>query len=229
MLQRLLIVAVFLISSSPSIASMIIDRAIVVYEPGQPSRQDVQISNPDKEPLFVKVTIFEVQNPGTEQEKRVEVKNPKDIPFLVTPNKLVVPPNGNKLVRLVNLAKGGDTDRIYRINLTPVVGEVESTEMALKVVVGYQLLVMVQPEHPNATLEVTRKGRMINFKNVGNTNVLVRNGKQCPAGDSNEVDCREINGTRIYAGNSWTSELPFDQPVNFSLTIGSKNKKVSYP
>ena len=65
-------------------------------------------------PLYVEVVLYEVKNPGEENEERIVVTNPKEAGFLVTPNRLVIPPGSRKLVRFVNM-KPLDKERIFRI------------------------------------------------------------------------------------------------------------------
>lgn len=209
-------------------ATMIVNTSIVIFEPGKPNRQDVEIYNPDKEPLYVQVEVLQVMNPGSENEQRKRVFNPKESGFLVTPNKLVIAPGARKTVRLVNLQPLGDRERIFRVNLKPVVGEVEAEQTGIKIIVGYQLLVMMQPQQPDLLVLSERKGKSLVLKNVGNTNVMYRLGKQC-LDENKESTCTEISGKRLYPGQTWKLDLPLDQAVEFMTQVGSENKAVAYP
>lgn len=231
-ITRLLCFLTLVLSAFVADAAMLLDRAIVHYGPGSANRQDVEIRNPDGEPLYIKVEIIEVLNPGSPEEERRTVTNPKEAKFLVTPSKLVIPPGGRKSVRLLNLGKGNTEDRVFRVNLTPVTPELESDQMAIKVVVGYQLLVLIQPNDPKPDLKVTREGKKLKIHNAGNTNVLMRNGSQCPAARPPQVTgkegCVELPSNRLYAGNHWEVDLPYDTPVDFFLAVGTSNQKVVY-
>lgn len=210
-------------------AGMAVDRAIVTFKPGDTPRQDVLVMNAGKEPLYVQVEVLEVQNPGTEAEKRVAVKNPEEIGLLATPLRLRVEPGGKRPLRLVNLKPKSAQERVYRVNLSPVVGKIaaegDANAMAVKVVVGYQLLVLVSPAEPQELLEVRREGRLAVLRNAGNTNILLFSGQQCPTAEAEEASCRTLPDRRLYPGNEWRLELPFDQPFDYQLTVLERNQK----
>lgn len=213
----------------PAQAGMLVDRAIVVFKPGDPPRQDVLVMNSGKEPLYVQVEVMEVQNPGTPQEKRVVVTDPEKISLLATPRRFVVEPDGRRSLRIVNQQPKADAERVYRINLTPAVGKLDADDdanaMAVKVVVGYQLLVLASPANPVEGLEVKRSGRSALFRNTGTTNILLFSGQQCPKAEAPEADCKTLPDHRLYPGNEWTLELPFDQPFDYQMTIQERNQK----
>lgn len=213
----------------PVQASMVVDRAIVAFKPGDPPRQDVIVMNTGKEPLYVQVEVLEVQNPGTPGEKRVVVTDPEKITLLATPRRFVVEPQGRRPLRIVNQQPKADAERVYRVNLTPAVGKLDADKdanaMAVKVVVGYQLLVLAAPAEAVEGLEVKRTGRSAVLRNTGNTNILLFAGQQCPADDAPEADCRNLPDYRLYPGNTWTQELPFDRPFDYQMTILEKNQK----
>jgi len=216
-----------LILSSLSCASMNIDKAIVVFKSDASPREDIEISNVGDETLYIQVEVFEVTDPGTENEQRIKVTNPDDIGLLVTPNKIIIPPHGHKLVRLVNLKPAVVNDRIYRIKFTPIVGPLKASSTGVKIIVAYGVLVIVQPGEPDPQLEVIRTDTQLWVKNNGNTNALFQDGTQCPE-DENEA-CQTLKSKRVYAGNEWVTELPSNQAVNYYVTIGDRTKKKTYP
>lgn len=233
MTARLLTAAALLLASLPALAAMSVDRAILAFKPGDPNRQDVTVFNPDDEPLYVKVEVLEVINPGTPDEKREPVTDPEKIQLLATPNKLMVEPGGRKVVRLVNLAKSRDTEAVYRVNLTPVAGKVIATgdtsnAVALKILVGYQLLVLVSPDKPQEGLQVVRKGTRATLRNTGNTNILFFGGYQCPDALSAPEQCTPLPDLRLYPGNTRELELPFDRPFDYQTTVLERSQKRSF-
>ncbi|MFZ5724459.1 MAG: molecular chaperone [Pseudomonadota bacterium] len=209
-------------------AAMYVDRSQLTFKPGQAGRQDLTITNPDNETLYVKVEVSEILGAGTENEERRVAKAADDIRLLATPNKLVIPPGQQKTVRLVNLAGHGDSERVYRVNVTPVVGKLDVPDgqgLQVKVVVAYDLLVLVAPAKPTPSLLAERNGNSISFRNTGNTNIYLYNGQQCPAADAPATECRNVNGKRLYPGNEWITTLPFDRPVDFFLDILDTHEK----
>ncbi len=202
-------------------ADMSLDRSILTFDADGSPRQDVEITNTGSENLYLETEILRVSEPGTDAETRERVLDPDAIDLLVTPARLIVPPGARRLLRIVNLGEPADVDRIYRINVRPVVGELEADTTAVKVVIAYQLLVILRPPDPQPNLVWERNGRQITFTNEGNSNVLLFNGAQCPPDGG---DCIELNrAQRLYAGNSWTFDLPLDAAVEFTTGIGQRN------
>lgn len=221
---RLALITVFALLPFSLQAAMVIDRAVITFSAGDSPRQDVLISNPDEDPLFIDVEVLTVTHPGTGVEERTVVKDPESIGLIATPRRLMIPPGGQRVVRLVNLNGHGDKERVYRVNLNPVSGPVESEQMGVRVMVGYQLLVFVEPRQVNVKLEGEREGRELSLFNAGNVNVRVHHGEQCPP-EPTTGECREINGKRLYPGNSLVLELPWDAPVSFSISAADKSRK----
>ena len=93
-----------------------------------------------------------------------------------------------------------------------MVGEIVARQSGLKLVVGYDVLVIARPQNARPLLEVSRDGTAVEFRNVGNTNALLFNGRQC---DEAETDCAELPSKRIYAGNTWQLQLPASGQARF--------------
>ena len=204
-LKRPLALATALALSTQAVASMSLDRVIVYFKPNELPRQDVVVTNPDSENLYLQTEVYHVINPGTEQEERIRVTDPDKIKLLATPGKAIIPPNSRKTVRLVSLETPQDKELVYRVTFRPVVGELEAQQTAIKLLVAYQALVFVRPQNPEYKVSATvSKGKMT-FTNSGNMNVVLRNGKYC----TSEENCTDLSdGTRIYAGGSWEMTLP---------------------
>lgn len=204
--------------SAHAAASMSLSRAVVVFQPGEPQRQDIIVRNPDAEPLYIRIEAAEIVNPGKPDQQRKVAREAEDIDLLVTPNRLVLQPGQEKAVRLVSMKPPGDTERIYRVQLTPVVGKIETeAKMAIKVVVAYDTLVVVEPEKPKPSLLARREGKRLTLSNNGNVYALVSNGRQCPVEGAAEDQCVPLQGTRIYPGVEWSIDLPYDQPVVYDI------------
>ncbi|MFK7815440.1 MAG: hypothetical protein AB8B92_03810 [Gammaproteobacteria bacterium] len=219
----------FALPFSPLSANMVLSEAIIHFEPGKPLRKDIEVENPSSENLYIEITPAVVEQPGTESEQRVSIIDPRESGLLVTPNKLVVPPGGRKLVRLVSLKPLGEKERVYRVTFKPVIGDLEAEQIGVKILVGYEVLVLMQPAAPEPNLIATRSKTSLSFENKGNTNILLREGKQCPEGASNDSeDCKRLNGKRLYPGNSWSVDLPFNKAVDYQMSIGTKNSVKTY-
>ena len=205
-------------------ANMVLSEAIIHFEPGKPLRKDIEVSNPSSENLYVHIEPKIVLDPGTENESRESISDPRESGLLVTPNKIVVPPGGRKLVRLISLKPLGEKERVYRVTFKPVVGDLESEQIGIKILIGYEVLVLMQPASPEPNLVAQRTGKTMSFTNKGNTNVLLREGTQCPSNKtSNPDECESLRGKRLYPGNQYKVDLPYNRPVEYQMSIGTKN------
>ncbi|RUM93513.1 MAG: hypothetical protein DSZ28_08085 [Thiothrix sp.] len=229
-LKLLLGLTCLLILSPPaSLAEMILNNSIIHFEPGQPNRQDIVVENSANEPLYLKVTPYSIFNPGTEEQSREKVVNPKKSGLLVSPNKLVVPPKGRKLIRFLNLNPRRNQEGVYRVAVEPVAGKLIAKKAGLKILIGYEVLVLAQPTNPNPKLIATREGQNLKLSNKGSTNIHLLQGKQCPPQSTHAEDCKSLRNGRLYPGNEWTISLPYDAPVEYQIATGTQNSLRSIP
>jgi P pilus assembly chaperone PapD len=210
----------------PLQAQMVLSTIVIDFEPGKPPRKDIEIRNTGDEPLYVNVTPFRVLDPGGPEERREEMENPREFGLLVTPRKMVVPPGARKLVRFVITQPPGEMDRIYRVRIAPVAGPVVAEQTAIKVLVGYETLVIVRPLTLNPKLVAQRKGNTLTVSNEGNTNVLLGEGKNC---DATGKTCKTLSGKRLYPGKNWSIRLSYPTSVDYYQTIGSENTIIRLP
>jgi len=205
-------------------ADIYVDRAIVRFAADEEPRKDIKVINNGDDIGYVDIEIFEVRDPGTEKETRIKVTDPEDLKLLVSPSKLAIPANSEKLVRIVNLAPGQNSEKIYRINITPVLPPLQDDEgSTVRVVVAYQLLVIIDPTQPQEDLEIRREENQLFVQNNGNTNVLISNGKQCAIQAESESknikeNCFNIPSHRVYPGNLWQVEIEKELPAILTLT-----------
>lgn len=213
---RLLIPFLLLTHALTGHASMVLDRSILTFSADGPPRQDVSVANPDNENLYIEVSVLEVLNPGTDEETREVVDNPESIGLIAAPRLLMVPPGGRRNIRLVNLNGHGDTEKVYRVNVTPTPPPIEATTSGIRVLIAYQLLIFVEPIEPREELVAVRNGRILQLTNNGNVNISLTGGQQCS--NLNRESCTEVAGKRLYPGNSIQLELPEESgPVFFEV------------
>lgn len=223
MIYKLLIFLCILLFGAFAHADLALNNSILYFEPGEPNHQDIEVENLGDAPLYIQITPRVVRNPGTEQQTREEYDDPTKEGLLVSPNKMVVPPKGRKLLRFVNLNANASEEHVYRVSVTPVVGELNSNETGVKVVIAYEVLVLVHPQNGVVDLIHSRQGKTLKVENKGTRNVLIRKGVQCPADVSDESQCDNIPGKRLYPGNRWQTELPSDGPVKVYLSEGTQH------
>ncbi len=208
--------------ANTALADLVVNRSIVEIAHGE-TRADIVLINSDStENLYIQVDPHIVVNPGEQNQAMNKLTAEDNAGLLVSPNRLVIPPEGRSLVRVLNLDAAADAERIYRINFIPISPPVEIESPAedtvrsrLEVVVAYQVLVIVQPDKPVAVHSVVRNGTEAIFRNDGNSNYLMSDGEQCNPADA--ADCRQLPDHRAYPGNSWQLQLPFDGPFSYKL------------
>ncbi|HIE00145.1 MAG TPA: hypothetical protein EYP59_07625 [Thiotrichaceae bacterium] len=187
------------------------------------------VKNNQNTPLYIKVTPYSILNPGTDKQSREKITNPKKSGLLVSPSKLVVPPNGRKLVRILNLDPKRHQHGVYRISVEPVAGKLVGGKTGLKLLIGYELLVLAQSNNPEPKLVAKRNGTNLKLSNEGNTDIYLIQGKQCPSQSTNVEDCTLLRSGRLYPGNKWTVSLPHDKPVEYQLSVGTRYSLQSIP
>lgn len=196
-----------LLLSSPAYAEFAMSEMIVDFGPDAPRQHDIEIISQGKDTQYIATETNVVENPGLANEKREMVTDPQKSGLMITPNKMVLTAGARKQMRLLLLKPQSDTDQIFRLVVKPVIEGVDDNKqrLALKVLVGYEALVIVRPKDPKIDLTAVRKGNSLTLTNKGNTNANLQSGQQCDATGSN---CKEVNVTRIYAGQEWTTTLP---------------------
>lgn len=192
--------------------------SMVIVDFTDPARRvsDVELENKGKDRLYVTVEPSRVVNPGAAGERRVQEPDPEKLGLLVSPARLVLEPGERKLLRIVATGEPAAEDRVYRVLVKPVVGRVKSETTAIKVLVGFDLLVIQRPAQPQAALTAQRQGGFLVFRNAGNTNALLFDGKQCAA------RCQPIETKRIYAGGEWRVRVAPAAKVTYKVQTGNK-------
>lgn len=203
---RVVALALFATASlaTPAHAGIVLSQLIVDLQPGKDARQDIEVWNNSDARTYVAVEPREIVNPGTATEARRQDPDPEKLGLLVSPARMILDPGQRKLVRVAEIAAPETRERVYRVTVKPVVGPISSDESGLKVLVGYDVLVLVRPAQPAPAVTYGRSGDTAPFRNDGNVSVEMVDGRQCdPAGKS----CSDLPGKRLYAGAQWSEPL----------------------
>lgn len=214
-------------ASTPAHAQLAIDRLWIDFEPGAANRADVVIRNESKDRYYITVNPVEIVEPGTDGESRVQTADPEKLGLLVSPNRLIVEPGGMRSIRVVSLNEALTSDRVYRVKVTPQVGQIDAPDVqgdakgvSVKLLTAYDLLVTARPPKPKAEIVNSRARDTLTLRNAGNTNVLLFEGRACPAGIKPQVaepekaaaaptnGCADLGARRLYPGNSWSTDVP---------------------
>lgn len=218
--------ASLMFATSTADAAISVSQVIVEFnKPGQ-RRADVEVQNRGRERMYVVVLPSRIMKPGLPGERRVNNPDPSKLGLLVSPQRMILDPGQRRLVRFAVLSAPGSGDRIYRVQIKPVVGKIVAKKTGVKILVGYDVLVMQRPNRPDTKLVGKRQGGWLVFKNNGNTNALLFNGKQCAALVSKR--CRRLPPRRLYSGAQWRLKLKGSGPVNYLVRSGTQTTRRSF-
>ena len=213
---RMAVVAVMGVGlAAPVQASLGLDKVIVDLGGRGLPREDLEVFNSGNERLYVSIEPARIDEPGTPRERRVESLDPAVSGLLATPQKLILEPAERKLVRIAYVGADRSREVVYRVAIKPVAGSIRANTTALKVFVGYDVLVTVRPVAASGSLEAKRATNAIAFRNSSNTNVELSDGKQC---DAAGTACTDLPPMRIYAGGDWQIPLRAGTVVRYAVT-----------
>lgn len=203
-----------LLAAAPARADIVLSELIVDLQPGKQTRDDIEVWNSSPDRAFVALEPREILNPSLPSQTARKDPDPEKLGILVSPARMILEPGQRKLIRIAALSTSPDRERVYRVTVKPVVGAVQSQASGLKVLLGYDVLVLVRPAQPAATVVGVRNGRTLTLRNTGNVSVEMIDGRQCETGST---QCTQLPGKRLYAGASWTVALPSDSPAQYTL------------
>lgn len=221
---HVLLASIAMLSPSAASADMVLSQVIVDLEPNEAPRDDIEVSNTGSERMYVLAEPFEILNPGTKEESRVDARDPLAAGLLVSPQRIVLAPGERRVIRVALTGDRPARERVYRVAIRPVAGEVTSEVSAVKVLVGYDVLVLARPAQATDAIASERVGRTLIIRNEGNASQEIFDGEQC---DGEGRDCRALPAKRLYAGAIWEQTLPHDTPAQYSAARGSRVTKLA--
>lgn len=214
--------------AAPAAADMILSDIIVDLQAPGPMRHDVEVWNNGTETLFVEVEAQRVIDPAGDETKREVLDDPREAGLLAAPKRLAIGPDERKRVRLVAREVPTEADLVYRVAFVPKENTTSTTQqLAFKVLVGYEVLVLIRPPNARPELVVDRDGQKLRFANEGRSSVLLRKLEACAAGPLAPGEgeaCEELPGNRLYAGEVWDVDLPTNGPVRVYESYKSENR-----
>lgn len=205
-------------TTSQAHAEIVLSQVIVDLQPERADYQDIEIWNADGERAFVQIEPSEIMYPGRPEEQRVPITDPEQGGLLVSPQRLVLEADERRVIRFAAIAPRSDRERIYRVAVRPVAAPEAMEATGLKVLLGYDLLVLFRPAKLEGEVTTVRRGDRIEFTNNSNFAHEVYDGKQCSSqGDA----CTALPATRLYPGATWSITLPYSTPAEIMMTAGT--------
>ncbi len=205
-------------------STLTVHPVILDFSPKQLQRANLEIQNKSNERLFVAAEPARIDSPGTRSEMRISVPDPEELGLLASPPRLIIEPGERRFIRVAALDPAGESDRIFRLAVKPVVGELFSEQTGLKVLVGYDVLVIQRPAEPRSSILWQDNGTEITLTNEGNSNLQIVRGEACyPDGPKDK--CVELRPHRLYAGNTITLTKPNGTVVSYDVLFMGKVKR----
>ncbi|MFL6786750.1 MAG: molecular chaperone [Sphingomicrobium sp.] len=219
------LVAIAAVSAAPARCELVLSELVIELQPGKQVRDDVEVWNNSPERSFVAVEPREILDPSLPTEAVHKDPDPEKLGLLVSPARMILEPGQRKMLRIATISPATNREHVYRVTVKPVVGGVQSDDSGLKIVVGYDVLVLVRPAKAEANVTARRSGRTLSFTNAGNVSVEVVDGRQCATGGNH---CTDLPGKRLYPGASWTVQLPSDLPAEYVLKSPGRTDRRIY-
>ena len=203
---------------APAAAELAVSQ-LVVDLPADEHASDVEVFNDSAERIYVVAEPREIMEAGTLREAPRVVADPEALGLLVSPGRMILEPGQRRTLRIARLGPTGERERVYRVTVKPVVGDVSGPADGLKLLVGYDLLVLARPAAASSKIAVNRTGNNVELINQGNASVELADGQLCEADGKS---CRSLPGKRLYAGASWRQSLPAQGAGRYRLrsTVG---------
>lgn len=212
------------LAATPAAAEITLSQLVLELGAGKGQRGDIEVRNTAPERAYVVVEPVEVLNPGTPAEQRTPQRDPEKLGLLVSPGRMVLEPGQHKLLRVALAGPPSPRERVYRITVRPTVGQVSADVSGLKILIGYEVLVLVRAGETRPQLVATREGRTLTIRNAGATSVELADGKQCAAKDR----CQPLPGKRLYAGAQWQWTLPGEGSADFMVMGSTGNARQTF-
>jgi P pilus assembly chaperone PapD len=213
LMRRVALGAMIALAATPASAELVLSQLVVELGAGKEPRSDIEIWNNDKEQAFVVVQPSEIVGAGTAAEQRVSERNPETLGLLVSPARLILEPGQHKLLRVATIGALPVRERVYRITVKPTVGDITANRSGLKLLIGYDLLVLVRPAAASPRLVASHAGGQLVIRNEGASSVELAGGKSCRG----KTDCTVLGGKRLYAGAEWRVAVPDGAPAEFTV------------
>lgn len=206
-------------------ADIVLSQLIVDLQPGKHGRDDIEIWNSGTERAYVALDAREIVDAGLAGERRRDEPDPEKLGLLVSPARMILEPGQRRLARIANIGEQAARERVYRVTVKPVAGPLAANDSALKILIGYDVLVLVRPAEIRPNLIGRREGATLTFRNDGNASVELVEGRQCDAALAN---CTNLPGKRLYAGAQWSERLHSAGPVQYTVRSSTGTERLNF-
>ena len=219
-----LLVAAVLALPDAARAEIVLSQLVVDLGSSQDRKADIEVWNNSDERAYVAAEPSEIVDAGKPGETRRAEADPEKRGLLVAPGRMILEPGQRRLIRLAPIGPRGSAERVYRVTVKPVAGALSAEDSGLKLLIGYDVLVLLRPASIRPSLAATRSGKRLTVRNDGNASIELIDGRQCTA----KTACAELPGKRLYAGAEWSQDLPSDAPADFVVVSQGRSERKSF-
>ena len=223
--SKFAVAAALFLGAIPAHAEMVLSKVIVDLAEGKRSNDEIEVWNDGADRIYVVAEPSVIESPGLPDQRRVPISNPATSGLLVSPQRIILEPGERRQVRIAAILPRADRDRVFRVTIKPVAGPVTANTDALKVFVGYDVLVLQRAASAGGEVRGERSGASLTLVNTSNTAWEVFDGRQCSAG---ATGCVTLPATRLYAGAELKVPLPNAGRVEYKATNGASTRTLEF-
>ncbi|KVC71777.1 hypothetical protein WI75_25690 [Burkholderia ubonensis] len=206
--------------------------ALYDYLPGDTSSIMKPIRNDGDETGFLKVEVKRITFDAQDHMHEVPQADGGSLEnrLIVSPNRLIVPPDGARSTRILYVGKR-DQEQYFRVRYIPVeptrkagfdvTSEVEKrfADAGVRVLIGYGEFVFVRPSHEQYDTTFQQKPAQLVIDNHGNSTVILDNYRTTAAGQDKSA---EPSKKFVLPGRQMAVSTPSLKDVDFDLIEGDK-------
>ncbi|MXO94806.1 fimbria/pilus periplasmic chaperone [Erythrobacter aquimaris] len=211
--------------ATPLSANLVLDKVIIDFRSGDTTRGDIELLNDGGERLYVAIEPFEILHSGTDREERVALDLSEDADLFVSPRRLILEPGERRQLRIALLGQRPAVERVFRVRVRPVVGQVTSEEDGLKLLVGYDTLVLVRPERTSGSVEIVKDESSITLVNRSNSSFEYFKGRACQI---NTENCDDLPPNRLHPGERWTINNVDGKSIEYTRSASGRLETLTF-
>jgi P pilus assembly chaperone PapD len=198
--------AALALASSPAVARIEANPAVYIFEPGTTPEAIVTVTSSGANRAFVTTRVREVMERGEIDELLREDPDPATMGLIATPGRMVLEAGERRGVRIVPVGSAADDDRVWRVLVSEVAGAVVEGQSGVAFLLAYDILVIQRPENATVAISGARSGTTLALSNAGNSFGMIAEVRLCLP----DAECVAVpnSSKRLYAGKSWSVELP---------------------
>ncbi|MEQ1508830.1 MAG: hypothetical protein ABL909_00340 [Sphingopyxis sp.] len=205
--KTIVIIAAMVLAIGPAVARIDASPAVHIFEPGGAQETAITVTNAGSGRAFVTTKVREVMARGETDEQLREDPNPESLGLIATPGRMVLETGERRGVRIVPVGQPGNDDRVWRVLVSEVAGNIREGQSGVAFLIAYDILIIQRAQDARVAIAGERAGTVLTLTNSGNSFGVISEVRHCPIGG----ECVKLpDSKRLYGGRSWAVTLPSD-------------------